>query len=63
MVEVLEKITKDSEYIKLSKMSKGYNWEIKVFLKEGANQEEADSNHLRRLKVIDDNLKENWGGE
>ena len=62
MVEI-ETITKDSEYSKLLKMSKGYNWEIKVFLKDGFDQKEADKNHMERLKVIDDNFKENWGGE
>jgi len=43
------------ESIKLMRMSKGYQWEIKIFLKD-------DEETRQRLKAIDQKLREDYGG-
>ena len=48
------------ESIKLMKMSKSYQWEIKVIPAEGIILSSVD---LKRLKEWDNQLKENWGNE
>ena len=47
------------EHIKLSKMSKGYNWEIKIFHKI----ECLLPSDIARLKALDLEMRENWGAE
>lgn len=57
-------ITRDSEYIKLLKMTKGYNWEIKIFIQEKpetTSTTDWDKAHVARIKVIDDKMQEEWG--
>ena len=47
------------ESIKLLKMSKGYNWEIKIIPLGGAIlSQEA----LERLRMIDNDLRKTYGG-
>jgi len=46
-----------TENIKLMKMSKGMQWEIKIIIKEG-----KDDEALARLKVINDKLLNEYGG-
>jgi len=41
-----------AEYVKLMKMSKGYNWEIKVA-----------GNKLDKLKELDAEMQQQWGTE
>lgn len=48
-----------SESIKLSKMSKGYNWESKVISKEEMMTVET----AKRAKEINDWLEENYGNQ
>ena len=45
------------ESIKLSKMSKGYNWEIKLL----AGESGIIDTQLERLEKIDKEMQEKWG--
>lgn len=47
-------IQNQKESIKLMKMSKGYNWEIKLFL-NGENKD-ADRKDIERLEEINEEL-------
>jgi len=47
---------KDPEYIKLYKMTKNYNWEIKIYTKG----EETAEKLLKRLKKIDTELHKEY---
>lgn len=51
-----EKIVENKEVVKLNKMSKGYNWEIKIFLDSNDNLD------LARLEKIDKHLQDKYGG-
>lgn len=44
--------------IKLSKMSKGYNWEIKVYQKSM-----SDDELLRKIAFFDTKLELTWGNK
>ena len=46
-----------NESIKLSKMSKGYNWEIRIL----PNEEKLGREDIRRLERIDEELNERFG--
>ena len=47
---------KQTSSVKVMKMSKGYNWEIKIY------NEDIDV-ILEQTKVIDDKLKERYGNQ
>jgi len=51
-------IQNQKESIKLMKMSKGYNWEIKLFV--GESKEVSIS---KRLELFDKDLREKFGEE
>jgi hypothetical protein len=54
-----ESITiEQKETIKLIKMTKGYNWEIKLIMKPDT----SDAFDLERLSNINKKLKEEYGG-
>jgi len=50
-----EKQIIQKESIKLMKMSKGYQWEIKVLAKDL-----VEENSITRIKILDDKLNETW---
>jgi hypothetical protein len=53
--EMFEDKVQQKESIKLIKGSKGYNWEVRIFLDSS-----DDNNSFVRLKKIDDKLKEDY---
>ncbi len=65
--ENLDLNIESSESIKLMKMSKGYNWEIKLFIDEvpalGIPNKiiHEDDQTMKRLEDIDNKLKEKFG--
>ena len=46
----------DCNYVKLTKNTKGYNWDIKVL-------ETEDNDVLAKIKATDKQLREDYGGE
>ena len=54
---------KVNESIKLSKMSKGYNWEIRVFIpdQDELNIMTNDKKCILRLQELDNKLRERFG--
>jgi len=55
-------IETQKESVKLMKMSKGYNWEIKL-LGRDEDDGELKEEHLKRLEEIDKSLREKYGDE
>ena len=53
-----ETIVVQDESVKLSKNSKGYNWDIRLVAKEG----QVDQNFLSRLSGINQIMLEEYGG-
>jgi hypothetical protein len=60
--------TESRESIKLMKMSKGYNWEVKIFIDREASdtdvktiQDMCDARILLRLKKINDEMVKEYG--
>lgn len=53
--------TEQKEYIKLMKMSKGYQWEIKVLAYD--SEVGLGLGELKRLEFIDGELKLKYGSE
>lgn len=51
-----ELIKQEREYIKLYKMTKNYNWEIKLYAKSKAEEV------IKRLKEIDAKLHQEYDG-
>ncbi len=47
------------ESIKLSKMSKGYNWEIKILRQPGQTVDQW----FNEVKAVDDKLKTEYGNK
>ena len=48
----LIQIPEQKESLKLSKMSKGYNWEIKIFITN------EDKDAVERIKRLDEDLRQ-----
>jgi len=58
-MEIEEKKTEQKDYVKLSKMSKGYNWEIKIL---AVDQEVGFGvGELNRIESIDERLRLKYG--
>lgn len=66
--EQSEIVLEQKETIKLMKMSKGYQWEIKIVIPNETNNQTkaltdvADTFAINRLKFIDLELQKQWGG-
>ena len=54
----MEGTIEQKDTIKLMKMSKGYQWEIKIIIEDG-----KDEAALARLKDIDEKLRKKYLGE
>ena len=54
------RMPEQKESIKLSKMSKGYNWEIKVLGWEGNLYKITDA-EVKRLKELNEDMKKEYG--
>jgi len=58
MTDEIMPIISNTESIKLCKMSKGYNWEIKIFIKD-----EDDKAVLDRIKKLNTELQNEYGND
>jgi len=56
MLQIPE-IVKAEETLKLMKMSKGYNWEIKIFIREGCDDDKA----MTRLELLNTEMMKRFG--
>jgi len=53
------KTLQEIEYLKLTKNTKGYNWEIKVCMYDSSDN--AREIAIKRLEIFDSDLKERFG--
>lgn len=65
MIEQGEAVREIAQSIKVTKNTKGYNWEIRVFIKNDSDltkQEEFDQEAIDRIAKIDGRLNKDYGG-
>ena len=59
-MEEINKIIEQRESVKLSKMSKGYQWELKILNVVGKQINDED---IRRLDSLNKIMVEKWGNK